>query len=309
MVSRGVASQARIIVELSRNGLPVTSNNAPLVVQYLADFDTENREKLPVTSITQRMGFQGEDGELGFLWGKRLIGGNQRGGGASVQFRGADAGDDQLAASLHSAGTLEEWLKRIQVIREYPRLQLALIASLAPPVLGILRASNIVLDYASETTQGKTTTLRVGASVWGNPGENSSNGKPSFLGTWNATQVYKERAPALLNHMPFILDDTKNLRNPDEVAKTIYAVVEGQGRGRGTVKGIAPTGRFTTVLISSGEQPATSFTSDGGTRGRVLTVWGSPFGGSNPKLGQTARELSRNVKTHYGHAGPLFVKY
>jgi putative DNA primase/helicase len=110
-------------------------------------------------------------------------------------------------------------------------------------------------------------------------------------------------------HLPFLLDDTKTVHFPDEVAKTIYGVVQGRGRGRGTVHGIAHQDYCVTVLFSSGEQPAISFTKDGGTRPRVLSFWGSPFGAVSPEMAKRIGRINRCIRENYGHAGPRFVQF
>jgi hypothetical protein len=72
---------------------------------------------------------------------------------------------------------------------------------------------------------------------------------------------------------------------------------------------MARAGTWATVLISSGEAPATSFTEDGGTRARVLTLWGSPFGAADAATAQVVRRLDLGIREHYGHAGPRFVRH
>jgi hypothetical protein len=129
------------------------------------------------------------------------------------------------------------------------------------------------------------------------------------LSTWNSTATWRERAPAVCCHLPFVLDDSKNVRFPEEVGKAVYAVVQGRGRGRGSVQGIAHQDYCVTVLFSSGEQPATSFTRDGGTRPRVLSFWGSPFGAVSPAMAKRIRQINDGVRENYGHAGPRFIQY
>jgi putative DNA primase/helicase len=84
-------------------------------------------------------------------------------------------------------------------------------------------------------------------------------------------------------------------------------VSQGRGKGRGSIQGLARQLTSQTVLISSGEQPITSFTQDGGTRARVVELWGAPFGERNKVNGRTVRNLNRKIKRHYGHAGAAFV--
>jgi hypothetical protein len=130
-----------------------------------------------------------------------------------------------------------------------------------------------------------------------------------MLSTWESTAVWRERSAEILNNMPLILDDTTNVRFPDDIAKTVYAFCQGRGRGRGTVTGIAHQGAWSSVLISNGEQPLYSFTKDGGTRARILSLWGSPFGAASPENGQFVTTLVGKLIANYGHAGPAFVRF
>lgn len=322
IVEREVAANVQKIVALAAFGLPVNSNNARLMIQFIADFESANMETLPVANVSRKLGYQGRNGEFGFLWGQTLITakGFQEGNDLkqlapeewsqqAVHFQGADEGDDQIAAGFHAAGSFEGWRKAMLAIARYPKVRLAFYAALTAPLLAILRTVNFILDFAGETTSGKTVTLRVAASCFGNPDEQSTNGRPSAMATWDATAVWKERAPAVLNNMAFILDDTKKASGPEDIARTVYMFAQGRGRGRGTTKGTAGQETFNSVMISSGEQPAVSFTKDGGTLARVVTVWGSPFGEKNQDTGRLVRQLSSQLMRHYGHAGPRFVQY
>jgi hypothetical protein len=310
VVDRKVTANARSIVDLAGSGLPVTSNNARTLVQFLDDYEAANLDSLPLVGVTHKMGWQGDDGKDGFLWGRTLITAKASSGGngpsPKIRYRGSDQGGEQLADGFHQVGTFEGWVEEAKPLAKYPRALLALYTSFVPPLLPILKSPNFVLDFSGPTSLGKTTVLRAAASVWGNPDERS---QAAALSTWNSTDTWRERAPAVLNHLPFILDETKHVRHPEEVAKTIYAVVGGRGRGRGTVQGIAHQDTCQTVLFSCGEQPATSFTPDGGTRPRALTSWGSPFGVTSKKIGKLVRRLNAGIAANYGHAGPRFVRF
>ena len=278
VVNREAIASARTIVDLAAFGLPVTSNNAKSFVQYLSDFETANIDVLPRIRVAKQLGFHEFGDERGFLWGNQLITADgsvtveQFGDSLSkddiknrVIFRGADEGDDQIAEGFRQRGTYEGWLKSIGCLRPHSKARLAIYASLSSVMLEVFGSPNFGVDYAGETTRGKTTALRVAASCFGNPDERD-NKLPAAISTWGGTPVWRERAPVVLNNLPFILDDTKHASSPNDVANTVYMVTQGRGRGRGTVKGTAKTDSFSTVLISSGEQPITSFTEDGGTR-------------------------------------------
>lgn len=317
---RAVVANARSLVELAGVGIPVTSGTSGDLASYLAAFEAANIALLPRAHVSRQMGWQGEDGRLGFLWGRTLI----RPDGEQtamvdlerlapedwqedwIAFHGDDAGDEQLADGYHAQGNLDGWRSAVAVVGSYPRAALALYAALAPPLLMVFRARNFANDWSYTTSTGKTTVLRLGASCWGCPDERAP---AAALTTWDASRVWIERASAVLNGLPLILDDTKRAKNTKLIAQTIYDVVSGRGRGRGSTHGMRRIGTWQTVMLSSGESPITSFSEDGGTRARVLAVWGLPFERADAATAQIVRTLDLAVRQHYGHAGPALVRF
>jgi putative DNA primase/helicase len=319
-VDRVVVATTRAITELANAGAPITSRNANDLVQYFADFEAANLRALPRALVSQHMGWQGDGGRLGFLWGRTLLRPDldlveaieldslppDQWQKDIIAFRGADVGDEQLADALRSAGSLEDWIRAMQPIADYPKVLVALYGALAPPLLDILDYPNFIMDWCGRTSAGKTTTVRVGGSAWGNPDERVA---ASIVATWDATPVWIKRASTLLHSLPLILDDTKRCKNSKLIAQILYDVASGRDRGRGSLKGTRRSGTWTTVLLSTGEAPATSFTTDGGTRARVLTLWGHPFGQADPTTAPVVQQVNRNIRQNYGHAGPLFVNF
>ncbi len=105
------------------------------------------------------------------------------------------------------------------------------------------------------------------------------------------------------------MDETKEARFPKIVSEQLYAVANGRGRGRGNTKGVDQARTWHTVLLSSGESPAVSFTQDGGTRTRVLEVRGSPFGTADEATRRLVDDLRAGILRSYGWAGPMFVQW
>ena len=215
VVSREITAKARTIVDLAAHGLPVTTSNADDLVEYLAEFETANLPVLPQSRVTHHMGWLGPNGEHGFLCGHNHIHGpshadstvnGQDAPAVSIMFSGADQGDEQLVDGFHAAGTLDGWRAAIKPARDYPRVQLSIIASLVPPLLPIVKSPNFAINYSGPTSKGKTTTQRVAASVWGCPDERS---RSAAISTWDASRVYLERTMGVQTCMPLIVDDTK----------------------------------------------------------------------------------------------------
>jgi putative DNA primase/helicase len=315
IVDRAVALDSRQITQLASRGFPVASTNAQNIVEYLHELEGLNFGDIPITQSTSHLGWQGKRGELGFLCGRSLVlpdgsvelpHGRGAGASPSIVFIGSASGDDQIADSVYASGLMEGWLSAIAPIAKFPRVLLALYASFVPPLLLILGAPNLIIDLWNRTSTGKTTALRVAASVWGNPDEQAPD---SFIGAWDATPVFIERAASVLTGLPLILDETKRAKDPKLVGKVLYDIAQGRGRSRGNVKGVERTGARRTALLSTGESPAISFTQDGGTRARVLEVHGNPFRRIDEETGMLVHKLNMDLKTHFGHAGPRFVEW
>ncbi|MGA2619866.1 MAG: DUF927 domain-containing protein [Thermoguttaceae bacterium] len=318
VVPRAAIASSRTVIELAAYGAPVTSNNASLVVQYLADFEAYNLETLPRSQVARQLGWQGRDGRDGFLWGATLLYGGEAtqptitdmapAGVAAPQiiFRGADEGDDQLADGFREAGTWEGWSAAVRPIGAFPRVLLGVYAALTPPVLEVLGSENFIVSYAGATSQGKTISLRIAASGWGCPDERATC---AAIGTWDATRVWFGRAPAVMNHLPLVVDDTKRANDRSLIAQMIYDVASGRGRARGSKEGLARNEAFRTVMLTSGEAQITSFSQEGGTRARVLELWGSPFGRADAATAQIVNRVNDGVLDDYGHIGPRFVRF
>lgn len=323
-VDRKVIADFREIVCLASFGLPITTDNKDHLGRFLHMYLIENQSCIPVVRLSSRFGWQ--DDFSCFLWGRNLItaegiwilsnvpksDGLIATGGHSVVFMGNDDGDEQVADGFRCEGSLENWIDVANRAMDFQTPLVILLASLVPPLLEVIGASNFVVETAGTTSTGKTTVQRLAASVWGCPDERS---EASCLYTWDTTRVWVERTAGLLNGLPLILDDTKRVFSslPKEQARAmvnsvIYAYASGKGRGRGSVQGTQRTGSFRSVLISSGEQPcAESSAEHGGARARVLSLWGSPFGAGDQ--GALVKEITLAVLENYGFAGPILVLY
>jgi len=324
IVDRKTIADTREILSLANFGLPVTSEDKDFVVRYCKEYELANNSFIPLIQVSNRLGWQ--QGLEAFLWGRHLItsGGVTFFSGSSasntpassvnstVVFHGGDDGDEQVAEGFQYAGDLDVWLTIANRAIAHPTPMVILLAACAPPILGIVGASNFVVETAGTTSTGKTTVQRLGASVWGCPDERA---EASCLHTWDTTRVWVERVGGLLDGLPLILDDTKRVfaSLPKDQARSmvnsvIYAYASGKGRGRGSTQGTQRTGAFRSVLISSGEQPCSESSTDhGGARARVLSLWGPPFGpGAQSQL---VKDINITVVENYGFAGPMLVLY
>lgn len=320
VTERGQALTGKRLAELANLGFPVADDSVKHLVGYLHRLEAINRRSLPCAAVSSHLGWQGEGEGAQFLVGRTLI---QPDGeivpataldlekpeewtDRRIAFHGIGEGEEQLVDAFHARGSMATWLEAVETVRPYPKVLLGFYASFTPPLLALFGVPNFIIDWHNRTSTGKTTCLRVAASVWGNPDERAPD---SIIGTWDATRVWSERAAAVLSGLPLLMDDTKKAKNPRVVADLIYAVASGRGRGRGNIRGLSSTPTWRTVLFSTGEGSATSFTQDGGTRTRTLEIRGLPFGAADLETGRVVGRLNATLTQHYGHAGPLFLRW
>ena len=296
---RAILDTSKIIV-LSNWDAPVSTNNALHMVSYLSEFDAENAHRFPVVQSASSMGWQPDGGFL-----------------LPDMYYSADSGNDRdfaltpppgletLSGGWKTKGTWDEWVQSMRLVEEFPYMFIAIYASAAAPLLEVLRIPGFVLDFSGETSGGKTTALRYAASVWGRPAESY----PTAMYSWDATKVWIERTSGFLKNLPLILDETKRARHTRIVRDVIYDFCQGQGRGRGSVEGTRHTESWRSILISSGEGAATSFSQDAGTRARVLSLKGKPLG-DDIVVGSAASEDAQAMLANtYGHLGRRIVEY
>ncbi len=304
IVERDYIANTQKMLNLAANGFPADALNAKGLLKYLRTFESLNQHIIPATDVTTHAGWQSEkEPDYAFLLGKKLIKSNPK---YSIQYRGASLADERLIEGYKTEGNIDTWLQALAPAMQHPKVALAFYSSFVSSLLEIFGCPNFIVEYAGRTSVGKTTALRVAASVWGNPDERMPD---TTLHTWDATRVWIERSCSILSGLPMILDDTKRAKNPDMVSEIAYTLTSGHGRGRGKPQGIAREDSWRNVTISSGETPITSFTEDGGIKGRVLEIMGMPFGRDNEESRNVVNNLNQTIVHNYGHGAEIFINW
>lgn len=303
-IDRGVLMNGQKLIGLADLEVPVTSNTSGAVVEWLAEFEAENMHRFGASQAASRMGWINQGGVHGFLLPDSFYSTAQSDEESGIELV-PQVGLESVLEGWKPAGTWEGWLEAMELMRPFTPMWLALYASCAAPMLEILNSPSFVVDFNGETSSGKTTAMRVAASVWGRPADNM----PTAMYSWDATKVFIERLCGFLCNLPVILDETKRAKDSKVVRDVVYDFANGQGRGRGAPDGTRQTASWRSVMLTSGEAAATSFSQDGGTRARVLSITGRPMGTNMKAGGPAAEELTMLLQEHYGHLGRKLVHY
>ena len=285
-----LGSAPQLTQTLAGAGAAVHADNGRAVARYLSESIYRSTD-LPVRQTCSRLGWVGS----GFLSGARWIGDM----GKRVHLQGCE----DLAQALQPRGSYHEWLRGLESVADQPYAWLAVYASAASPLLAWLGCTQgWIVDFSGATSQGKTTILRLAASVWGLPTQQG------LLRSWDSTTNYIEAQASILRHLPLLLDDTKQSKRKNQIAQVLYSHAYGQSKGRAKPgRGARSVDtrqvlRWQSVLLSTGEARITSYSEDEGARARVLALEGSPLAS-----GQQAWQLTERLLHNSGHLGPKVV--
>jgi hypothetical protein len=296
LMQRARMSDSRhLVATLAGLGAPVTSNNARLVTAYLAAYERAFTADIPRKRVTSRFG-RGRDGEAFFLPGVS----------SGVEFEPAGSGEASLYRAFSSRrGSLRGWVEAMRTLADEGLMipQAAVLASFVPPLQRRLQIPNFILDIHGDTSTGKSTTLRLAASVWGKPYD-----PDSAVMQWMNTQAAIEQVAGVCGELPVFLDDAQHC--PAELKRSVvYMIANGRGKGRSAGgSGVRETPTWHTVALSTSEEPLSEASPHEGARGRILSVGGqtSPFRTGSADM---MRSLEGAVSLNHGHAGETFVRH
>lgn len=293
--SREIFMSNRKLPELAKWGFPTNTENSKRIVSFLTEYEAANRETIRQSQVVSSCGNKTINGQKAFVLGRRSILKDRE---EPIEFLTPDVGDQQIINAFEAAGNLDLWIEMLKRCIGYDGVMLAIYATFCGPVLELLRSKGFTYHTWGRSSIGKTILLNICASIWGDPSK--------LLQSWNQREVATERRMAICNETAIFLDELKQAIRKEDIERTLYAVTNGHGRGRGSLKGQQKTLFWQLVLLSTGEMPATHTASDEGGQARVINVRDHLFGPGNRDL---VRELELIARHNYGLAGAYFVRH
>jgi hypothetical protein len=279
-------SGRRLVAQLGDAGFPATESDARAVERWLARSETINRIRIPRHALSRWLGWQ-PDGTFAAA--------------QDTPHRIEPAHPEQrpALASHHPSGTLDSWRRAVERLAGYPVAVIVLSAAFAAPLLDILGLDSFTLDVSGRSTRGKTTAARLALSAWADPSERADG-----MFSWRTTMLAAEKRLNLVRGLPVVFDETRVVKYPELVDQVLYQVPKNHGAARGG--GYPSLLPWRTVVVSTGEQSALSFTTHQGAAARVLTIQRPPFPAGDTS-GADAAALTTALDEQYGTAGPAFV--
>lgn len=271
------------ILQLANTGIEVNENNAKELITYIADILSINTEKIPCNKAITHLGWT-ENEFIPYTQDYKFDG---------------DRSFETVFKDVHSKGDYELWKEKVSELRNKSEtLHFIIASSFASVLIELLHINPFIVHLWGKSGTGKSVTLIVAMSIWGNPKIGH------LVKNLNSTNVGLERLSAFLNNMPFAGDELQAIKNKySDFNELIYKLTQGEGKSRGTVDGgIAEQLKWNCAFLTTGEEPITSEFSKEGVKNRVIEIE------DNNTIIENGKEIVNFLVNNYGFAGKEFVE-
>lgn len=193
--------------------------------------------------------------KTGWYGGSYVLNGEVIGGEAgSVIFQAARSSKNDFRVS----GDTREWMEHVgRYCAGNSRLVFCVSLAFAAPLLTLLGMGGGGYHLKGESTDGKTTTMKVAASVCGGP---------DYWKTWRATGNALEGIALRRNDAVLMLDEISEV-DGREASRIAYMLGNGQGKARARVDGSPrEQAQWTLLFLSTGEVSIAEHAAEAGER-------------------------------------------
>lgn len=282
---RVIASKSSIIA-LADSGVQVTSENANLLVQYLAEVEALNEDDVKEQTSTSRLGWIGNT----FMpYGTDVVFDNEQ-------------NLVSLFNSIKSVGNRQLWYDTVSDIRRKGKIEalMYIAASLASVLVEPCGALPFIVDLWGETGKGKTVALMVATSIWADPNEGA------YMTDAKATTTAMEIRLNILNSLPMTLDDMAQIKNQydEDFSELVYRWCAGKGRDRSNVNlGLNKLTSWHNCILTNAEHSLVTETMQGGAINRIIDIeMGDGY------IFENGNEIADIMRNNYGYCGREFVE-
>jgi uncharacterized protein (DUF927 family) len=222
--------------------------------------------------------------------------------------------DGAASADYRVRGTLDEWRQEVAALcLDNSRLTFAVSMAFAAPLVDLVGGESGGIHYSGESGDGKTTALRVAASVCGGP---------EYMKQWRASDNSMEYLALQHCDALLALDELAQI-NAKVLGDTIYMLGNASGKSRSKAQGgLRETAKFRILFLSTGEVgmaahvASVNMATTAGMEGRMAEIparvcdnppgiYEALHGESSPKV--LSQRLAHAVRKYHGTALPAFL--
>lgn len=301
-----MADTKALAKHLMSKGIILNGDQPKLVQHYMSYYlqklaDEAGREKL-----YERLGWHDEHAT--FVLGDKVL---RRDGTIHTHVPNAQI-RNTTKNGLRPAGTLDGWKAAMEFYNRpgFEGHRFFMYASLGAPIFHMNDTGNkgVLMTASGQSGRGKTTCLKACCSIWGHPESLILNGNKDGS-TVNA--LYS--AIGTTHSLPFMWDDITE-RDPDELRRFLLNISQGQGKRRmtsdSTQAGHVDTWETIVLATANTDDISRILSSGRDVNPHLMRMVGVEFAtidqGVEAKI--KADEFLRELNSHYGHVGPVFLK-
>lgn len=215
-----VTSREDFRKELSAVGVPLFGKRLDGLMEYAAAWVNELQEVGEADTATRQFGWVDDEMKAFVLGDKHIT-------ATSIEFNPMSSSTGGYFGSFKQRGTLDGW-KQMMRFYERPDMELhhfmlgltagAPLMALFPSIHGMI--FNV---FSDDSGFGKTTTLKAGLSIWGNPDELISQHNDTLNARMNRAEIFR--------HLPMCMDELTNASGGD-LSDFAYSVSNGRQKNR-----------------------------------------------------------------------------
>lgn len=259
------------------------------------------------------------DSDTGELWNVATLSGWQH--GVYIMPDGAIIGDGENRVVFHGrsatasgysvAGTAQSWRENVAaLVTGNPSMMLGVAAALVAPLVGLVGADGFGVHLFQQSSAGKTTTVNIASSLYGNPDMLRLTWYGTALGIANEAQAHHDGLLAL--------DEVGQGADPKSVATSAYTLFNGSGKLQGAKEGgNRELKRSRTVAISTGEMDIETYLLSHGIKpkaGQLVRLLNVPMDKATVfhglPSGKAHADALRDAWTaHHGAAGREWIRW
>jgi putative DNA primase/helicase len=229
-----------------------------------------------------------------------------------VVFQNAHA----IEPAFSVAGAVEDWRREVAALAAgNSRLVFAISVAFAGPLVEMAGEDSGGFHLRGASSSGKTTALKIAASVWGNPS--------AYCRLWRTTNNGLEGLAALHNDGLLILDELAQI-DPREAGEAAYLLANGRGKARAARNGTArQSASWRLLFLSAGEESLSALMARAGQRPsagqeiRLADIESDAAAGMgafetvhrHKTPGDLATALRDAASRYYGAAGAAWIRF
>ena len=300
---RDISALDRLKAILADNSIPFEPAHAPKISSYLMKWVNYLANNRKASEMRMQQGWT-DDTYTGFA-----LGTNEYLASGEVLHTPPTSRSRNVVRHIHESGTLDGWKNIMKMFGDpgYEWHAFAVLCGFASPLMEFTNVNGVILSLYGESGFGKTGALYGALSIYGHP---------ERLSVYDATSNALISRMITCKNIVYGLDEQGN-RAGDVISHLAHNISSGQPKLRmsgsdNAERDVAFVTKLIAILTTNHRMSDIMSLYKGDTKAEELRILEPYLRRPNvPGYELTAErglEMFEMLKTHYGHAGPIYIK-